>query len=95
MPYFGLSLVLYLKQACLQPLSKVSGSQSSHGLQLCPSHHLGSLTGQPENIILSEVSQGQKAKGAYFLSYVEYRPKQIQQYYEKHAKGRSHVREGG
>jgi hypothetical protein len=27
-----------------------------------------------ENIILSEVSQAQKAKAACFLSYVEYRP---------------------
>jgi hypothetical protein len=39
---FQLSLVLYLSQACLQLLSKVPGSWSSHGLQLYPSHHIGS-----------------------------------------------------
>jgi hypothetical protein len=38
-----LSLVLYLSQVCLQPLSKVPGSRSSRDLQLCPSRHLGSL----------------------------------------------------
>jgi hypothetical protein len=40
---FQLSLVVYLSQVCLQSLSKVPGSQSSHSLQLCPSRHLGSI----------------------------------------------------
>jgi hypothetical protein len=39
---FQLSVVLYLSQGCLQHLSKVPGSRSSHGLWLYPSHHLGS-----------------------------------------------------
>jgi hypothetical protein len=34
--------VLYLSQVCLQRLSKVPGSWSSPGLQLCPSRHLRS-----------------------------------------------------
>jgi hypothetical protein len=38
---FQLSLVLYLSQVYLQALSKVSRSQSSGGLWLCPSRHLG------------------------------------------------------
>jgi hypothetical protein len=42
-PIFWLSLVLYLSQGCLQYLRKVPDSWSSPSLQLCPSHHLGSL----------------------------------------------------
>jgi hypothetical protein len=39
---FQLSLVLYLSQGCLQPLSNISGSLSSGELWLCPgSHHPG------------------------------------------------------
>jgi hypothetical protein len=34
-------LVLYLSQVCPQCLSKVTDSQSSCSLQLCPTHHLG------------------------------------------------------
>jgi hypothetical protein len=33
--------------------------------------------------MLSEVSQARRPKAACFLSYVEYRPNPIQQYYEK------------
>jgi hypothetical protein len=43
MPLFQLSLVLYLRQVCLQCLGKIPGSCSSHGLWLCPSHCFGSL----------------------------------------------------
>jgi hypothetical protein len=39
-PYFWLSLVLFLSQACLQHLSNVPGSWSAWGLWLCPSHQL-------------------------------------------------------
>jgi hypothetical protein len=34
--------VLYLISVCLQGLSKVPGSWSSHNLRVCPSRHLGS-----------------------------------------------------
>jgi hypothetical protein len=40
---FQLSLMLYLNQASLQILIKVSGSWRSEGLWLCSGSHLGSL----------------------------------------------------
>jgi hypothetical protein len=48
-----------------------------------------------ENIILSEVSQDQKAKVTCFLSYVEYRPNTNASVLWNigHIKGRSHRRE--
>jgi hypothetical protein len=39
-PKFQLSLVLHLSQVCLQHLSKVPDSRSSHNVRLCHSHHL-------------------------------------------------------
>jgi hypothetical protein len=39
---FQFSLVLYLSQLCLQHLSKIPDSWSSHSLHLCPSRHFGS-----------------------------------------------------
>jgi hypothetical protein len=48
-----------------------------------------------ENIILSDVSQVQKAKAACFLSYVEYNPNtSINNMKPGHTKGRLHMKEG-